>query len=256
MLDDLVMYGVLALIVIGSWIANAAKKYSQQQEERKRQLQRMLRDARQEGQADLDALTQRQRQDLQTITQQRMEISAQQPSSEPTNLTMAQRIARARAKAQYEERARQLRQAQQQQQQRPQTIPGLRTPPADLQAQARMRAQAQAAQRARQQQQELARRRALLQAQQEAQRRAQEQRRQQILRQQQTQQQALARRRQQERLSLERVAPPMSLVQPAKPKRPALRIGPITPQSLAQAVILKEILDPPLALRESPVANF
>lgn len=253
MLDDLVMYGVLALIVIGSWIANAAKKYSQEQEERKRQLQRMLRDAKQEDQADLDALTQRQRQDLQTITQQRMEISAQQPSSEPTNLTMAQRIARARAKAQYEQRARQLRQAQQQQQ-RPQAISGLQTPPPDLQAQARMRAQAQAAQRARQQQ-ELALRRALLQAQQEAQRRAQEQRRQQMLRQ-QAQQQALARRRQQEQLGLERVAPPMSLVQPAKPKRSTLRIGPITPQSLAQAVILKEILDPPLALRESPVANF
>jgi hypothetical protein len=89
-ISDLIFYGIGALIVIGSWIGSAAKKAREMQERRRRALEESL-----------------------GMTSPTPGDSAAAPqSAEPKNLTMAQMSERQRAKAYYEQRVRVFMQGQ------------------------------------------------------------------------------------------------------------------------------------------------
>lgn len=93
-ISDLIFYGIGALIVIGSWIGSAAKKAKEMQERRRRALEESL--------------------SMTSPTPGDSPAAPKLPprSAEPKNLTMAQMSERQRAKAYYEQRVRVLMQGQ------------------------------------------------------------------------------------------------------------------------------------------------
>ncbi len=246
---DLIGYLVVALVILGPWIAGLLKKAADADKKNKARLEE-----RQQGggasQKRLDDLAARRRAELRAQAQARQQGAAA-PSGgvDPSNLTMAERIARARAKAQYENRQTQIQQ---------ETPPGR-----EAESAARQRAEAEAAARRRAEQE--------AQARQQEQRRAAERQDAQRRAERSARQKAEAARRQ--RVERSRRARESQRVQAAVTPRPAARsakpqaivLEPMTPideagglvfdrQSLRQAIILKEVLDRPVALRD-PTQN-
>jgi len=245
--QDLVVPAIVIASVVGSWIHNALKKYS---EERKAELG--------EGQDEFEEMAAHRREQLMQAARQRPEVGTRRGlgSSPDSNLSMADRIARARAQAQ-----------QAQQVQRSSRPPGLAQPhPQDPRRQ-----QALAQRQAELRQQQLAAQ-AQQQAQQQAQLRAQQQT-QQRARQQRTQAHARAQAQARQRGTLlhEPVEPTQQ--PPPKPRRGDLKltkakrqpvpelipeapvsgsalIGKLSRDDLRKAIVLNEILGKPVALRD------
>lgn len=255
--QDWIWIVVMAAVMLGSALSNLKKK---SQEQRKRD----------EGDSvqDLEQMAARRREELRQATrspaQATMRPGGQSGGAEPGNLTMAERIARARAKAQYEQRAQAGAQRGQ---------PAMPQEPNEAQRRALAQrraeierrqqaanAQQQAQQRARQQAQQQAR----LKAQQQAQARARAQA--------QAHARAQAQARQRGTLLHEQVVTPeptesttRRLVTDAttskrsSPIDSVLRprgsvIGPgasISRNDLRKAIIFKEVLGQPVALRDS-----
>lgn len=250
--SDWIWIALVGATVIGSWIGNIKKKQ-----------QELRRHDEGSGALELDELAARRREQLRQVSRQR--VQANQPAGasgvsggagEPGNMTMAERIARARAKAQYEQRtqgAGRLTQVPQPQ------VPNEAQRRALSQRQAELDRRHQATAQAQQQAQQQAQRRAQLQAQQ----RARQQRA-------QVHAQAQARARQRGRLMHAPVLvpePTTSTIRRLVPDKPARRQkptpqptpaiesvgvnlrGPLSRDELRRAIVLKELLDKPLALR-------
>ncbi|MFI4862402.1 MAG: hypothetical protein ACIAXF_17185 [Phycisphaerales bacterium JB063] len=237
---------VILIIVIGGWIIKAVNAMNESKAKREKSGNR----------PDYEELAARRRAELQQQAQQRGPATLQATQRDPSSMSMAERIEMARQRAQ--------------QQQGGQGV--------DPRAEA-LRRQQQEAMRQRQQQEQAARQQRL---QQEQARRQQQQQQQQRARQQQQQQQqtlkqqrAAAKRTQQgirqrderlHRASHERVHKTpkrdqavrkleAALAPGRRPKRKGalLDFGKLNRRSLRQAMILKEVLDKPVALRD-PVA--
>lgn len=233
---------VILAFVVGPWIGSVLKKSGEQRQ-------------REEGgvevSAELDQMAAHRREQLRQAARQRTRMQAPSGLSpgEPGNMTMAERIARARAKAQYEQRAQ--GEARPTQASQPQ-VPN--------EAQRRVLAQRQAAE---------VQQRAQQQTQRRAQRQVQQRTRQQ---QAQAHAQAQAQARQRGRLLHEPTPvpkPTTSTVRrlvPSRPKRsktppahpvPVATFGtldlskPLSRADLRNAIILKEVFDKPIALRDS-----
>jgi hypothetical protein len=249
-LADYIVPAIVVASVVGSWIHNALKKYG---DARKAEMG--------EGSPELQQMAAQRREQFREAARHRPEISARPgPGSSPdANLSMADRIARARAKAQ---------QAQQTQQtQRPLSPAEQLQDPRIQQAIAQRRAQLR-----QQQQQQQARQQAQQQVQQQAQRRAQQQAQQRT-----RQQQAQAHARAQAQARQHGVL----LHEPAEPSRQPTRkasrrtpeqpkttrrsahesipektatgpapIGKLSLDDLRKAIVLNEVLGKPVALRE------
>lgn len=246
---DYIWVVLVGATMVGSWIGNAKKK---QQEQRKRD----------EGPAavELEEMASRRREQLRQASNQRAQAQNQPRAAggEPGNMTMAERIARARAKAQYEQRA--------QSKGRPAQVSQPQVP---NEAQRRVLAQRQA---------ELERRRQAAQAQQQAQQQAKQQQAQRRAQQHARQQQARAhaQAQTQARRSGRLVHEPSPVPEPTTsttrrlvPERSSRRVtrkpepvlipadsspiphGPLSRADLRRAIILKEVLDKPLALRDT-----
>lgn len=200
------------------------------------------------------------------------QIQPQQPA-QPGNMTMAERIARARAKAEYERRAQQLGQSPQQ------SRPAERPDATDLAERRRQEAERQARQQrereqaealARQQREaELERRRAEAEAQRRQQQAQQQQgtrqQRQRQARPQQTTQRsraaAAAQQRQRQRQQPERAKSSSSKVAAAyriedepdfSVEKRHIQKRLATRQALREAIVLREILDKPVSMRDAP----
>ncbi len=247
--DDWIWLILVGATVIGSWIGNI-KKQSQKQ----RRID--------EGPAadELEAMAARRREELRRQAQQRSRLSG---SDEPGNLTMAERIARARAKAQYEERARSISDRS------PEQAPNEAQRRALAEHQAELERRRQAA-RARQQARLRAQQQAQRQARQQAQLRAQQQ---QVRQRAQAHAQAVARARQRGVLIHEHAPAPKPTesqtrrlvpekptpVQSLRPTRVTgkdssqrlINSADLTPRELRRAIVLNEVLGKPLALRQS-----
>lgn len=141
-MQDLIVWGVVGVVFFGSWVANAMKKANEQRE--MRELERRIkqntggRSAQADGPGETttsgssamsaEELAARRRQQLQALAKKRGQgrgtqkkiLTRSKPGEEPQNLTMAQRIERAKAKAQYRERAARLAQQKTQSQAQPQ----------------------------------------------------------------------------------------------------------------------------------------
>ena len=253
--QDLIWIVVFAAVMLGSALSNLKKK---SQEQRKRDEGDSVR--------DLEQMAARRREELRQMSSGRAQAQGPVGSAgEPGNLTMAERIARARAKAQYEQRAQHG--AQRGQRARPQEPnDAQRRALAQRRAELERRQQAanaqqQAQQRARQQAQQRAR----LQAQQQAQ--AAQARQQRA----QTHARAQAQARQRGTLIHERVMAPeptestthrlipdattpkrSSPIGSAAPTRASVTglLASISRNDLRKAIIFKEVLGKPIALRE------
>jgi len=254
---------IVGAMVIGSWLSNL-KKNSQKQRRRD------------EGHnpQQLEEMAARRREQLRRANRDRTQTQAGGLSrgggapgqAEPGNMTMAERIARARAKAQYEQRSGGSS-GQASAEVGPEAL--------DPRAQARARQQAELARRrkAAQAQQEQAQQHAQQQARRQAQQqRAQRQAQQQRTRKQRAHTQAKARARQQGTLIHEHVAvpdPTNSTTKRLVPTRPdprpkaraaqaagntlasgALFSGGLSRDDLRRAIVLNEVLGKPLALRQ------
>ncbi len=242
---DYIWLILVGATMVGSWISNIKKN---QQKQRKRD--------EGPGALELQEMATRRREQLRQASAQRPQTQNQPGSaaSGPGNMTMAERIARARAKAQYEQRDQGTARPTQASQ-----------PQVPNEAQRRVLAQRQA---------ELDRRRqaaqAQQQAQQQAQRRAQQRTRQQRAK---AHAQAQAQARQRGRLihaPSPAPEPTTSTVRRIVPERSSRRVkrapepvlvpvesdtilrGPLSRTDLRRAIILKEILDQPIALRDAP----
>jgi len=235
-LSDVVFYGMIAVFVVGPWIAKTLKKISESQTPSSRSLgDRTFADST-PHKPNANELAAMRREKLQELARKRRSTianpAAPASQTEPTNLTMAQRVERARAKAQYKKRAQALQQ-QRQASQQPQS------------------AQTTAPQRA--QQLKLARKQAL------AQQRAQALQRQ--------QQPTAAKPPPSSKPRLAESKPRFTSLQaehdqdtvhrhvpdapvPAK-KKETHHLQRFGASSLRQAIVLKEILDRPIALRDS-----
>ncbi len=245
-LTDFIWIGIVVVSIVGSMIGNVLK---QQKEKRDREVG---------GSEELEEMAARRREQLRQATRQRGQPQAQAPqtggtaSGEPGNLTMAERIARARAKAQYQQRGQSSGRSAEQAQAQAQ---------AQLQRRQRM-AQAQQQQQAQQQARQRAQQQARLRAQQQAQQRARQQRA-------QAHAQVQAKARQQGTLLHDQLpSQQQPASQPTRTVRSPRRVKPrpapvpasaiigrdtgrvLSHANLRQAVILKEILDKPLALRQ------
>jgi len=240
---------VIGATVVGSWISNLKKQSNEQRKQ-------------DEGPnvAELEAIAARRREQLRQTQSRVQSGGGAAGGGEPGNLTMAERIARARAKAQYEQRAQRTGQAA-----------GGNQPQVPNEAQRRALAQRQAelerrrqAARAQQQSQQRARQQAQQRAQQQAQQRARQQRAQAHAR-------AQAQARQSGKLVHEHVVVPEPTesttrrrVARQKPQRRPAQPAPVTTDMLTdpteftslsrnelrRAIIMNEVLGKPLALRE------
>jgi len=248
---DLVGPAVVVALVLGSWINGALKKYG---DERKKEVGG--------GDNELEVMASLRREQLRQATRQRGNAASQsglQPNT--SQMSMAERIAQARAKAQQEQRSQRPPPSSGQPQQQ---AAGRQDALAQRQAEIRRRQQAaQGKQRAQQQQQQ--------QVQQQAQRRAQQQA-QQRARQQQAQAHAKAQAQARHRgvllhETVEAPKPTTSTVRkrvfkqapPARQSVPELipeasgppRIGNLSLAELRKAIVLNEVLGKPVALRET-----
>lgn len=270
--DTIIWIGIAVVVTAGSAIGNWMKQRAER-EKAQQAADRRRHSAGSTGKGDLDDVAARRREQLRQMSQrQQSQARAGGVSGgaagggEPTNLTMAERIARARAKAQYEQRAEGLRD-------RGRSEPA-QTPRAEGESQAaadRRREQAQLEQRRRQQQAQRRQREAAesrAEQQQRAQQAQQRQRQQAAQRQKQLAQQRAAAQRRQRAESM-RVAEehgPIdageSVVQRHVPDAepvPVPELIEVEPVSLSKmnraswrrAIILKEVLDRPVALRDS-----
>lgn len=250
--QDWIWIVVIGATVVGSWIGNLKK---QSNEQRKRD----------EGpnSLELEEMASRRREQLRQVSGSRAQTPGGGGASggEPGNLTMAERIARARAKAQYEQRAQGAGQSSQ--------PPQVQAP---NEAQRRALAQRQAELEHRQQAAH-AQQQSQQQARQQTQQRAQQQSQQQARRQRaQAHARAQAKARQRGVLVHENVAVPeptesttRRIVKDrpdrSRAKQPALTpqvgaVGPILSGSMSRselrrAIVLNEVLGKPIAMRES-----
>jgi len=250
--SDWIWIALVGATVVGSWIGNIKK---QQQEQRKRD--------EGPGALELAEMAARRREQLRQASRQRTQANTSGGglTGEPGNLTMAERIARARAKAQYEQRTQDAGQRAEASQRQ---VPN--------EAQRRVLAQRQAElEHRRQAASSQAQQRSQHQAQQQAQRRGSQQARQRATQQRaQAHAQAQARARRSGRLIHAPSAAPEPTTStthrlvtdsPTKRKPTAQPVlvpvtddtiprGPLSRADLRRAVILKEILDKPIALRD------
>lgn len=252
--DEWIWIVVIGATVVGSMVGNLKKKSNDQ---------RKLDEG--PNAAELEQMAARRREQLRQASQSRAQVSAEgqagRASGEPGNLTMAERIARARAKAQYEQRAQGDGHPSQPQQSQ---VPNAAQRLALEQRQAELERQQQAA-RAQQQAQQQARQ----QAQQSAKQQAQQQTRRQ---QAQAHARAQAQARQRGTLIHENVAvaePTESTTRRIVKDRPVKgrtlqstqpvqtgALGPINSGSMSlgelrRAIVLNEVLGKPIAMRES-----
>lgn len=230
-INDLFVFVFIALFVVGPWIAKILKKLGSQPTS---------------GSSST-------RQKLEEMARRRLEELALQrrnpaQGGEPTNLTMAQRVQRARDKARYEQRARALREQ-----------PPGRPTPTSLEPATPTQRQRQEAPRRQEQQQRLARLRAKQLEQQ-----ARAQRQQQIDAAQRktttkhttTQRSAFADAAQ-ARMEIEHESGVVhrhvtnAPIQEQKHQTGGAGAIRLDIKSLRNAIVLKEVLDPPLALRNT-----
>jgi len=252
--SDYIWIALVGATVIGSWIGNIKKNQSEQ---RKRD--------EGPGALEIEEMAARRREQLKQASRQRAQANPSPggAADEPGNMTMAERIARARAKAQYEQRAQNTgRQADVSQPQVPNEAQRRALAQRQAEAERRQQAAAQAQQRAQHQAQQ--------QSRQQAQQRARQQRAQAHAR-----AQAQARRRgtllhepspvpEQTSSTTRRLVPskPDKRRKPARQPVPVpiaddvIPRGPLSRADLRRAIILKEILDKPIALRETQIFSF
>jgi FtsZ-interacting cell division protein ZipA len=252
--SDIIVLVIGLIVVVGGWLFNALKRPQEQGQAGLDQSGGGSGNSRQR----MDELAARRRQQLQELARQRRE----ELGTQPTNLTMAEAAERAEARTVYERRAEALRRMRQQEA----AAGGARlgegpSPQAQAQAQqqrarelARQRAEQEARQRTLQRQQETERQRELARVRQ----RQQAQRLQQQQREQQQRQEQLRRSAQQRAQQLPEAA--IVLEEVVASQRPSAYAqqprsgGALVPIlgniSLRQAIILKEILDPPVGLRQ------
>jgi len=118
-LGDVLYIAIFLIVVFGGWVTSMIKQLAARRQAAER--------ARTSGPASrLDELAAKRRAQLRQMAGRDVAEGTTSASSEPENMTMAERIARARAKAQYEKRATDLRQqktAQRQPQAPAQTSP-------------------------------------------------------------------------------------------------------------------------------------
>jgi hypothetical protein len=259
--QDFIWIAVFAAVMLGSWISNLKK---QSQEQRKRD----------EGPnaLELDEMAARRREQLRQASRSRAQATGGEggpagghsgarsggASGEPGNMTMAERIARARAKAQYEQRAQGAGQSAQRSQAQ---VPNEAQRRALAQRRAELERQQQAA-RAQQQAQQRTR--------QQAQQRAQQQTRRQQRAQAHARAQAQARQRgalihedvavpeptQSTTRRIVKDRPAQSQVTRPQQTMQAVGAGPVISGSLSRndlrrAIVLNEVLGKPIAMRES-----
>ena len=269
--EKIVTAAVFVVIVFGSAIANLIKKWLETKEQNKRQTQ----GGEHQSGSRLDDLAARRREQLQAAARQRQQPSAQTRQArpggtDPANLSMAERIARARAQAQYNKRSQKLQQG---------TSPQAASSRAQDTAAQQMRQQ-QAAQQQARRAQEAAQQQARAQQQQarQQQARAQQQARQRAAPQPPQRQAAPVPQRRRSRTSTptlrqtrrmristtkhKPIDAGKSVVHRHVPEASPGAIAPhlllagerldakmLAPHALRQAILLKEILDKPLALR-------
>ena len=257
-MQDVIIYAIATIILVGSWVVNILRK---QAEDRREQEQTGTGGAGGAGgagastgsKASLDDMAARRREELRALARERGEARtgpANRPGAgEPVNMSMAERIARARAKAQYEQRAQRIGAPAS-------SSPGQSPPPARPEPMSSPHSAGGMTEMERARQRDLQRRQAEARKRQEAQRRAnaeQERRsRQRQQERQQAQQAAEQRRREAEKASLER-SRQRSVRSACAPDGAGAGAGAIAfnRQSLRDAVILREVFDRPLALREA-----
>ncbi|MEE9211514.1 MAG: hypothetical protein V3U29_02560, partial [Phycisphaeraceae bacterium] len=127
-LIDAIIVSILLISVFGGWIASVLKKINEA---------RNARDSSARPRTDQREPTTRRRLDTLAAPRRAQLKPPPVPSqTEPINLSMAERLQRARAKAEYEQRAKALRA---QQGQRP-SVPEIRAPDARARAQAELEA--------------------------------------------------------------------------------------------------------------------
>ncbi|MEX1015654.1 MAG: hypothetical protein WDZ31_02825 [Phycisphaeraceae bacterium] len=263
--QDIIIYGIAAIILVGSWVANLLRKQAEERQER----ERIAGGGKAASKPSLDELAARRREELRELARQRGEVKAgpvdRPGAGEPVNLSMAERIARARAKAQYEERAARMggggRAAPSPAKPTPAPAPARTGPSSTTRDPSGMTEMERARQR------DLQRRQAEARKRQEAERRAhaEQQRRaqQRELERQRAHQQAEQRQRRAEQEARQRAQQSVGVggpaVRPAAVQRPsaytikAKRSGgsiPFTTRSLREAILLREVFDRPLAMRD------
>jgi len=243
-ISDLVFYGFMAVFVVGPWIAKTLKQVGatnrpQQPPPPSDTQAPTTQTTRTPRAADL---ARRRREKLEALTRNRdlpSQASARSLPQEPGNLTMTQRVQRARAKALYEQRIQQLKQGK---------TPTTPKPPAAPTHSAPSRIPSQPHQEIDQ-----IRRQA----------RAQKKRQLDAARRKATQTQTLAHRHSKKLSQTMRLEPVPPVPEENQVRRhvpdapmPGAQAGPrpriikhLNTASLRQAIILKEVLDRPLALR-------
>lgn len=289
---ELVAAAIGVIIVIGGGIAGKLKEMATKRRERERQLRGQsspspLEGADGEGELSLQDLAARRRAQLRAGGGGGAAAGGR-PAGEPQNMTMAERIERARARAAYEQRARELREATARPGEGSQADNELqrrieaRREQRDAQARARAEQEAERLRRLRQRnesarpagnrppidrpQDAIASRRAKIAQERERQRREQLARQQaeqrQAAEQARRRQQALARQKQEEqdRRRQERAAqdaePARGVAADAAVALGGRATGPVLarllrqPTTLRQAIVLKELLDRPVGFRE------
>lgn len=272
--DTVIWIGIAVVVTAGSAIGNWMKQRAEREQAQKA-ADRRRHAAGSTGSGDLDDVASRRREQLRQMSQQRQTqgnagragatSGGTSGGGEPTNLTMAERIARARAKAQYEQRAEGLRDRGRSESART-ARPAEESPAAATSR----REQAELEARRRQQvaQRDASEARAREQQRRAAQQAQQRQRQQAAQRQQQlAQQQAATLRRQRELQSMavaedhgpidagesvvhRHVPDAEALPVPELIQAESVSLSKMNRASWRRAIILKEVIDRPVALRE------
>lgn len=262
---DVIGIVVTLLIMFGAAIGNFLKQSREKREAIRRQQERReqteLRTQLPRGEASaapasLDDVAARRREQLRELARQRQQASSTPPtapqrpqhapagSADPTNLTMAERVTRARAKAQYEQRAQEMRSQQAEAARRQGEVAQRQRDDTRQRTERDTRRQREARERA-------------TRAEEEARRRA-------------AQRQPLAQPRREEQAApavtaavqlaaMERTADAAYRMQPGgtAPRARGAAAGALAfnATSLRQAFILKELLDPPLSMRDAAAGS-
>ena len=223
--ETLIVWGIIAIIAIGSFVANLLKKQQEERAERDR-----LATGRNQPTklTDLDRAAAARREQLRQTARQR--------TGEPENLTMAERVERARAKAQYQQRAADLAQRRRDIAEAQREVAAHRQQELDRQRLAQQQAR------------ERTRRQEMLQQQQQRAREA--------ARQQERQRQGQRNKQQAQRREPKTEQPFRRELQWARPHEQAaprkaiVSLADLRGRSLLKAIALKELLDQPVAMRD------
>ncbi len=239
--NDVLTFAFIALFIVGPWISKAMKKAGQSGSRPTSGRSTVRHTPSRDLPSATDLALRRQKRLQELAQRRRTAATGQQPprGPEPSNLSMAQRLERQRAKAMYEQRARKLRQ-QQTQPQQPHTVIQQPTQRPQQQIAQQRLARQHARQIKRQQQRQRA----------EALRYMTQQRKAAAAKLAQPQQRPKLSRiaTKHDRGIVHRHVPDAPTTTVTAAHRPRIRY--LNARSLRNAIMLKEILDPPVALRQ------